>query len=112
MTMSGMLQGKVIIVTGGGSGIGAAAATRFAAEDASVIVADLRPEQGAAVTRQIEATGGRVRFHAVDVSQEAQVASLVSAVVKEFGRLDGAFNNAGIGPKPALLADATEEDWQ
>jgi NAD(P)-dependent dehydrogenase (short-subunit alcohol dehydrogenase family) len=107
-----MLQDKVIVVTGGGSGIGAAAARQFAIEGARVAVADLNPEQGAAVAGELRDAGYNARFIAVDVAREAQVESMVGKVLAEYGRLDGAFNNAGIGPTPALIGEASEAEWQ
>jgi|SRR5271168_1086137 len=110
--MGGMLQDKVIIVTGGGSGIGATSARLFAEEGAWVVVADRDAAQGAAVVDQIGALGHKARFIAADVSHEGQVESMIGTVLSENGRIDGAFNNAGIGPTPALIADCSESDWQ
>src|SRR5271167_1811442 len=106
--MGGMLQDKVIIVTGGGSGIGATSARLFAEEGAWVVVADRDAAQGAAVVDQIGALGHKARFIAADVSHEGQVESMIGTVLSENGRIDGAFNNAGIGPTPALIADCSE----
>jgi NAD(P)-dependent dehydrogenase (short-subunit alcohol dehydrogenase family) len=109
--MGAELQDKVIIVTGGGSGIGEAAALRLASDGARVVIADMNAEQGAAVVRKIESLGQRAKFVAVDVSREPQVEALVASVLADFGRLDGAYNNAGIGTMPAPVTDTSEADW-
>ncbi|WP_293903194.1 glucose 1-dehydrogenase [Phenylobacterium sp.] len=85
------LQGRVAIITGGASGIGAATAKRFAAEGASVIVADLQTDLGAEIAA---ATGGL--FHELDVADDAAWARLMAVVWRRFGRLDVVVNNAGI----------------
>ena len=89
----GRLDGKVAVITGAASGIGRASARRFAAEGASVVVADTDAESGAAVALEV---GGL--FVQVDVTDEAQVESMYGAAVAEFGGLDVCFNNAGISP--------------
>jgi NAD(P)-dependent dehydrogenase (short-subunit alcohol dehydrogenase family) len=89
----GRLEGKVAVITGAASGIGRASARRFAAEGASVAVADLSIDDGAALADEI---GGR--FFRVDVAEEASVASLYDAVVAAYGGIDVLFNNAGISP--------------
>jgi len=92
--MGGMLQDKVIIVTGGGSGIGATSARLFAEEGAWVVVADRDAAQGAAVVDQIGALGHKARFIAADVSHEGQVESMIGTVLSENGRIDGAFRDS------------------
>jgi len=89
------LAGKVAIVTGAASGIGRASAERFAAEGAAVVVSDVA--DGEAVAAGIRARGGRATFVRCDVAEEPQVAALVAAAVREFGKLDVMFNNAGVG---------------
>jgi NAD(P)-dependent dehydrogenase (short-subunit alcohol dehydrogenase family) len=96
MDATGLLQGKVAIVTGGAHGIGRATALRFAREGAALIVADVDEAAGAAVAETIEARGGRARFVRTDVSVEAEVARLVAAAEESFGGLDTIFNNAGV----------------
>jgi NAD(P)-dependent dehydrogenase (short-subunit alcohol dehydrogenase family) len=87
------LKDRVAVVTGGGSGIGLATARRFAAEGARVVVVDLNEEAGASAAKEV---GGF--FEAVDVSAEDQVRALFDGVAERHGRVDVAFNNAGISP--------------
>jgi NAD(P)-dependent dehydrogenase (short-subunit alcohol dehydrogenase family) len=93
--MAARLASKVIVVTGGSSGIGRAVAERVASEGAAVVIGARRTDAGEQVAAEIRATGGRARFVAADATVEAEVAGLVGVAVEEFGRLDGAFNNAG-----------------
>lgn len=92
--MSGRLQGKVAVVTGGASGIGAGTVRRFVSEGASVVLADLDVERGEALASEL---GSAARFLRTDVSREADVARLIDVAVEQFGRLDCLFNNAGLG---------------
>jgi len=87
------LSGRVAVVTGGGSGIGLATVRRFAAEGARVVVVDLNAEAGEAAAKEV---GGE--SVACDVSDEAQVRALFDGVAERHGRVDVAFNNAGISP--------------
>ncbi|GGM95511.1 3-oxoacyl-ACP reductase [Lentzea pudingi] len=87
------LEGRVAVVTGGGSGIGLATARRFASEGAKVVVADLDPASGKAAADEV---GGL--FVQVDVTDEEQVKALFQTTVDTYGKLDIAFNNAGISP--------------
>lgn len=105
--MSGRLQDKVVIVTGATSGIGEAAARRFVAEGARVVLAGRTAEKGAALAR---ALGERALFQAADVMREADIAALVDTAVARFGRLDCLFNNAG-APDRGTLETVTEEDF-
>lgn len=106
--MSAILEGKVTIITGGGSGIGRAAARVFAAHGARLLIADIT-EQAARETA--ESIGGQAIAIGCDVTREDQVQAMVATAVKHFGRLDCAFNNAGIGNPPALFADIGIEEW-
>ncbi|MET8211459.1 glucose 1-dehydrogenase [Streptomyces sp. NPDC005373] len=109
-----LLTGKTAIVTGAGSGVGAAAALRFAEEGARVVCADIRVESAQETARRIEKAGGTTSAVACDVSREEDVAAAVAAAVDRYGRLDIIFNNAGI-PTPRLgarLEDHTAEDFQ
>lgn len=93
--MSSRLDSKVFIVTGGTSGIGLAVARRLTAEGAAVVLGARRKEVGEEAAAGIRAAGGNAVFVPADVSVEADAAALVAAAIAEFGRLDGAFNNAG-----------------
>jgi NAD(P)-dependent dehydrogenase (short-subunit alcohol dehydrogenase family) len=93
----GMLQGKAALVTGGASGIGRATALAMAREGARVAVADRTEESAAGTVALINAAGGQAIALGGDVTEEAQVAALVARTVAAFGRLDCAFNNAGVG---------------
>jgi NAD(P)-dependent dehydrogenase (short-subunit alcohol dehydrogenase family) len=90
------LEGKSALVTGAGSGIGAAIARLLAAEGASVLVAELNEERGRAVAAEIEDTGGRARFLRSDTSKEDDVKAAIASAAEESGRLDVLVNNAGI----------------
>lgn len=90
------MSGKVALATGAGSGIGRAAALAFAASGAAVLVSDVNVSSGEETVALITATGGRAVFQVCDVSDAAQVKTMVARAVSEFGRLDYAFNNAGI----------------
>jgi NAD(P)-dependent dehydrogenase (short-subunit alcohol dehydrogenase family) len=97
--MGGKLSGKVALVTGGASGIGRAAAQRFALEGATVVVSTGSNMRGCEETCDlIEQAGGEARFVQCDVSKEDDVRAMVDKCVETYGRLDYAFNNAGIGP--------------
>lgn len=108
-------QDKVVIVTGGTSGIGRATAVAFAAEGAKVVVAGRRETEGAESVALVEKAGGRGLFVATDVSSEDSVAALVARTVEHFGRLDIAFNNAGIlldgGPITGATSDLIDRTF-
>ncbi|MCH7835878.1 MAG: SDR family oxidoreductase [Chloroflexi bacterium] len=91
------LEGKAALITGAGSGIGRAIARLFAAEGASVLVAELNEETGKAVVGEIEAAGGRASFLRTDTSREEDVKDAIAATVEKHERLDILVNNAGIG---------------
>ena len=104
--MTPRLDNQAAIVTGAGHGIGAAIATRLAAEGASVLVADVSAERAEAHAKAIAAGGGNARGHAVDVKDRTAVEGAVAAAVKAFGRLDVLVNAAGIMDRaPALEMD-------
>jgi NAD(P)-dependent dehydrogenase (short-subunit alcohol dehydrogenase family) len=105
-------SGKVALVTGASSGLGAATALRFARAGARVVLAARRIEQGAEVVERIAAGGGEAHFVQADVSRAADVERLVAQTLEKFGRLDCAVNNAGIsGPRYTPVAEVTEEQW-
>jgi NAD(P)-dependent dehydrogenase (short-subunit alcohol dehydrogenase family) len=94
--MAGMLDGKSALITGGGGDIGRATALAFAREGARVAVADLRAEAAGETVAQVNAAGGQAISLSGDMSKDADVRAMVQAVVATYGRLDCAFNNAGI----------------
>jgi NAD(P)-dependent dehydrogenase (short-subunit alcohol dehydrogenase family) len=103
--------GSVAFVTGASMGIGAATALSFGKAGAQVAVVDVNEDAGEKTARQINEAGGRAKFIKCDVSKSAEVQSAVTATVDFFGRLDFAFNNAGIEGEQALTPDCTEENW-
>ena len=109
--MTTELRGKVTIVTGGTSGIGRDAAVLFAKAGAKVVVAGRREAEGKETIDLIQATGGDGLFVKTDVSRAADVRALVQKTVEKFGRLDIAFNNAGIEGSWSPIAEQSEEDW-
>jgi NAD(P)-dependent dehydrogenase (short-subunit alcohol dehydrogenase family) len=110
--MAARFAGKIALVTGGGAGIGRVTALSFAREGAKVAVADLNGATAHAVAAEIAAAGGEAIGIATDVSQGEQVAAAVQQTVARFGRLDIAFNNAGIEIENQPLAQATEEMFE
>ena len=103
--------GKVALVTGASSGMGLATAQAFAQAGASVVLADVREELVKAEAQKLAAAGQRAIAVRCDVSDDAQVAAMVERTVAEFGRLDAAFNNAGVMALIAPTADSTREEW-
>lgn len=111
------LTNKSIIITGGGSGIGAAAAVRAAARGARVTIADRDEATGRKILDEVLTAGGTAQFVRTDISHASQVEALVAAAVSAYGRLDAAFNNAGVpayshrggGQAPTDLADLPVE---
>jgi NAD(P)-dependent dehydrogenase (short-subunit alcohol dehydrogenase family) len=105
------LRGKVAIVTGGTSGIGRDTAVLFAKAGAKVVVAGRREAEGKETIDLIRAAGGDGLLVKTDVSRAADVRALVQKTVEKFGRLDVAFNNAGIEGSWSPIAEQSEEDW-
>ena len=106
----GALEGKVSIVTGGASGIGAASVRIFAAEGASVVSADVDTARGMAVVREVESRGGRAAFVKCDVSRAADAAAVVAEAEKKYGGLDILYANAGIQFGKSVT-ETSEEEW-
>jgi NAD(P)-dependent dehydrogenase (short-subunit alcohol dehydrogenase family) len=109
--MAGRVENKVALITGGGSGIGRATALLFGREGAKVLVADYNAEGGESTVKTIKEAGGTAVFHAADVSNPQDVDGLMHKVVETYGRLDCAFNNAGIEGHAAVTPDCTIENW-
>lgn len=113
--MTGLLENKAIIVTGGASGIGRAAALLFAREGAMVVIADIAEGPARTVADEIVATGAQAIGVCVDVADAASTGAMVDAAVAAYGRLDGAFNNAGLAGRTerfARMADYPEDVHQ
>lgn len=107
-----MLHDKVVLVTGGTSGIGRAAAEAFAQSGARVVIAGRRAELGRQVEAELRKSGAEARFIQTDVSLASDVDRLIASTLTEFGRLDAAFNNAATADGAlALTADFTEEQF-
>ena len=105
-------KGKVAFVTGAGSGIGRTTALAFAREGAAVVVADISEQGNQETVRMIEELGGRAVAVRCDVTRTEDVKAALTKTVEAFGRLDFAFNNAGIEPRnPAPTAEYEEEEW-
>lgn len=106
-----LFSGKVAIVTGGSSGIGRASAIAFAREKAMVVVASRREDEGQETVRLIKEAGSDGFFVKTDVAKEADVKAMVEKTIQAYGRLDYAFNNAGIEQLPTPLVEQTEETF-
>lgn len=106
-----ILNKKVILVTGGISGIGRAAALAFAHAGNTVVVAGRREVEGKALEAELKALGGEALFIQTDVRKDAQVAALADQTIAAFGRIDAAVNAAGTEGQPGLIADQTEESY-
>lgn len=104
-------ENKVVLVTGGGGGIGRASALAFASAGARVAVTDRDTAAGQETVQQVRALGAQALFVQADVCQAPEVESMVAQVVAHFGRLDCAFNNAGIEEEHLRLADCAEETF-
>jgi len=108
--MSEGIQGKVVLITGGGTGLGAETARYLASKGAAVAVAARRKDKLEQVVGQIIAAGGKARAYQLNVVQREQVQSVVDAVIADFGRLDVLINNAGLMPiRP--MAEVNVDEW-
>lgn len=108
---NGRFAGKVVAVTGGNSGIGAATVRAFAMEGAKVMFCARRDELGRAVEAEVRAAGGEVKWMITDVRDPAQVKAFVDATVATYGRLDVLFNNAGIFMTPGAIEDIEVDNF-
>jgi meso-butanediol dehydrogenase/(S,S)-butanediol dehydrogenase/diacetyl reductase len=108
--MAGKLDGKVAIITGGGSGIGASTARRFALEGASVVIADLSSTRAEKVTTEIKSDGGGAVCLKMDASDPDGVQAAIKLALDTYGRLDIMFNNAGMA-EVASVEDISLESW-
>jgi NAD(P)-dependent dehydrogenase (short-subunit alcohol dehydrogenase family) len=106
------LHDRVTIITGAATGIGRGAVDVFAREGARLVLADVNEAEGEAAAEAVRGRGGEAIFLRCDVSKEADVAAAVSTALKTYGRLDCAFNNAGVGPPLKPLVDHTVAEWQ
>src|SRR5579872_3658235 len=107
-----LFEEKTVIVTGAGSGIGRAAAFLFAKEGAQVVVSNRTEKTGEETVRLIRESGGTGLFVKADVSQPSDCENLVKQTLSRYGRLDSAFNNAGIGGEMNPVANYSLEGWQ
>lgn len=105
------MEGKVALATGSASGIGRATALALAEQGVRVALADIDRDGGHETLRMIQEMGGEAVFVPADVTQAVEVEAMVGEVVRTFGGLDYAFNNAGIVGKPSLTVECTEENW-
>ena len=110
--MTGSLSGKSIIVTGAGGGIGRAASLVLANAGANVVVTDIAEENGRATVDAIRSNGANATFFRADLAVEQDVQALVERAVSACGRLDGAFNNAGLEQCAKPLHELTTEQWE
>ena len=109
--MPDILQDKVALITGGGSGIGQATSLIFAREGAKVVVSDMNAQGGEETVSKIKESGGDAIFIHADVSKASEVEAMVTQAVGTYGRLDCAFNNAGIGGGGILTHEHDEDTW-
>jgi NAD(P)-dependent dehydrogenase (short-subunit alcohol dehydrogenase family) len=105
------MKGKVAIITGGGSGIGQATALAFAQRGVSTVIADILVKEGEDTANTIQRAGGESIFVRTDVSSASDVEAMVRQTIDSYGRLDYAFNNAGIEGVQAPTADFPEDEW-
>ena len=109
--MEKIFENKVAIVTGGSFGIGRATAIKFAKKGANVVVADWVEDPDQFTMKAIAEAGGKGTFIKCDVSKDAEVKSMIAKTISTYGRLDFAFNNAGIEGLSAPTQECTEENW-
>ncbi len=108
-----LLEGKSVVITGAGSGVGRASALMFADEGARVVCADVRPDWAKETVQLVEAAGGTATAYECNVAEESHVVGAIDVAVEHYGPLDIMYNNAGVStPRPGMaLEDHTDEDW-
>ena len=109
--MNGSFEGKVAIITGGGSGIGRAVALALAEQGCKLVIANRNQKSGEATVQLVRDSSGDATFIKTDVTKSTEVESLMAQTVKQHGRLDFLFNGAGVQPAPGPTTDETEEAW-
>jgi NAD(P)-dependent dehydrogenase (short-subunit alcohol dehydrogenase family) len=109
--MAVLLDAKVALITGAGSGIGRATPLIFAREGAKLMLSDIAAEGGDETLRMVKQIGAEALFVRTDVSKLAEVEALIGQVISTWGRIDCAFNNAGIDGRMGKLDECTEENW-
>ena len=110
--MTNELHGRVVLVTGGGSGIGEACVERYALSGASIVVVDRNPDQASRVAEKVSSSGGTARSFGADVSDPDHCGAAVDFAVRELGALDIAANVAGIGGTNSPIHELSTEDWR
>jgi NAD(P)-dependent dehydrogenase (short-subunit alcohol dehydrogenase family) len=111
MVMDKIFSGKVALVTGGRSGIGQATAIAFAARGANVVIADWIEDESQQTLKAIQAAGAEAMFIKCNVSEKDDVKSMIDKTIDHFGRLDFAFNNAGVEGQIGAVHECTEANW-
>ena len=106
-----MMTGKVVVITGGASGIGRATALAFAREGARVVIGDVNVSGSESVVATIKNTGGEASCLPVDVAKAADIQNIIEHTVRQYGGLDFAFNNAGLVGSVAGIVETSEEAW-
>jgi NAD(P)-dependent dehydrogenase (short-subunit alcohol dehydrogenase family) len=110
--MGKLLDGRAILVTGAGGGIGSAAALVLAGQGARLVLTDVQEEAGRAATQAVVDAGGEALFKRVDLGSEREIAELVAFVVESYGGIDGAFNNAGVEQRNKPLDQLSLDEWE
>lgn len=110
--MARRCEGKIAVITGGGSGIGRATALLLAEEGASIVVADISPQGGQETVQMVEGAGGTAAFVSADVTEPDQVSGMVESAISQFGGVDFLFANAGVPGVDKPLVDWDDEEWE